>query len=143
MFSFIWMRRYSVGVEELDQQHQAIMKRLDELHEEMTNGKVNDAVAPLIGNLVSLAAEHFATEEKLMESIQFPGLQDHCAKHRELSQKVGEFITRHETGDRAAYAQFMYFVRGWMTTHMQKEDRQYARWLADQGIRESGCPSSR
>jgi hemerythrin len=134
MLSFSWKNKYSVGVGDLDNQHRAIMDRLDELHEEMLNGKVNEAVAPLISGLVSLAGEHFATEERLMESTKFPGLADHRAKHQRLSRKVGEFIARHDTGDRAAYCQFMYFVRDWMTKHMEKEDQEYAPWLAKHGI---------
>jgi hemerythrin len=124
-----------VGVRDLDQQHQTIMQLLNELHEEMMNGKVNEVLAPLINKLVSLSREHFATEETLMDSTQFPGLADHRANHQELSRKVGEFIARQETGDRAAYSQFMYFLREWITRHMEKEDQQYAPWLAEHGIR--------
>lgn len=134
MFSFSWKSRYSVGVKDLDRQHQAIMDGLNELHEEMLRGNVNEAVAPLINQLVSLAREHFATEEGLMESTQFPGLTEHRAKHKALSLKVEEFVARHNNGDLAAYSQFMYFVRDWMTKHMEKEDREYVPWLAEHGI---------
>jgi hemerythrin len=134
LFSFNWKSRYSVGVRDLDRQHQAIMRGLSELHEEMMNGAAKEAVAPLITNLVALAGEHFATEEKLMDSTGFPGLADHRASHQELSRRVREFIARQEMGDRAAYSQFMYFAREWMTRHMVKEDREYAPWLAKHGI---------
>jgi hemerythrin len=135
LFSFSWKSSYSVGVQALDHQHRAIMHGLNELHEEMLGGKTNEAVAPLIRNLVSIAGAHLAAEENLMESTQFPGLADHRAKHEELSRKISEFVTRHEMGDRAAYSQFLYFVRAFMTEHMLKEDREYAPWLAEHGIR--------
>jgi hemerythrin len=118
----------------MDVQHHAIMDGLNELHEEMMGGNVNDAVAPLITKLVSLAGKHFAEEEKLMESTEFPGLGAHRAEHQELSLKVGQFLARHDTGDKAAYAQFMYFLRRWQTRHMQKDDHEYAPWLAEHGI---------
>jgi len=130
LFSFCWKRRYSVGVKDLDEQHQAIMDGLNQLHEEMLNGHRNDSVAPLVGNLVTLAGTHFATEEKLMESAGFPGLQEHRAKHQQLSQKVKEFLARHDMGDKAAYSQFLYYVREWMTRHKETDDQQYAPWLA-------------
>jgi hemerythrin len=135
MFSFRWKSRYSVGLEEMDQQHRAIIDGLNELHEAMLSGVVNDAVAPQIDKLVSLAGSHFAAEERLMESTQFPGLAGHRAKHRELSKKVEEFIARHDQGDVVAYSQFMYFVRDWMTKHIEKEDHEYVPWLAGHGIR--------
>jgi len=58
LFSFVWKSRYSVGVRDLDRQHQTIMQGLNELHEELMNGKINEAVVPLVNNLVSIAAEH-------------------------------------------------------------------------------------
>lgn len=134
MFSFVWKSRYSVGVRDLDRQHQTIMQGLNELHEELMNGKINEAVVPLVNNLVSIAAEHFATEERLMEQSMFPGFAEHRASHQALSRRVSEFIARQETGDGAAYCQFMYFLREWMTTHMEKEDLKYAPWLAEHGV---------
>lgn len=139
LFSFSWKRKYSVGIKDLDQQHQAILEGLNHLHEEMMNGHVNDSVAPLISNLVSLAETHFATEEKFMESTQFPGLPDHRAKHQQLTQKVREFLARHEMGDKAAYSQFMYFLREWMTRHMETDDQKYAPWLALHGMHSLNC----
>jgi hemerythrin len=100
----------------------------------MLNGKVNEAVAPAINSLVAVARHHFTAEEKLMETAQFPGLADHCARHKELGLKVQEFLARHDHGDVAAYSQFMYFVRDWMTKHMENEDHAYAAWLAEHGI---------
>ena len=135
LFSFSWKNSYSVGVQVLDHQHQTIMRGLNELHEEMLGGKTNEAVAPLIRNLVAIAGVHFAAEEKLMETTQYPGLADHRAKHQELTQKISEFLSCHESGDRAAYSHFLYFVRAYMTKHMLKEDHEYAPWLAEHGIR--------
>lgn len=43
-------------------------------------------------------------------------------------------MARHEHGDKAAYSQFMYFLRGWIVRHMQKVDREYAGWLKEHGI---------
>jgi hemerythrin len=135
LFSFSWKSNYSLGIKGLDQQHQAIMDCLSQLHVVLMSGRMNEAAAPLIDHLVSVAQEHFATEERLMESTRFPGLDDHRAKHQALSKRVAEFIARHEKGDKAAYSQFMYFLRGWITRHMQKEDHEYAPWLAEHGIR--------
>jgi len=134
LFSFVWKSRYSVGVKDLDRQHQSIMQGLNELHEELMNGKINEAVVPLINNLAGLAAEHFATEERFMELSRFPGLAEHRASHQALSKRVGEFLARQETGDRAAFCQFLYFLREWMTTHMEKEDLKYAPWMAEHGV---------
>ena len=134
MFSFSWKSRYSVGVEDLDRQHQTFMKLLNDLHEVMMAGNTLDAATPLIDKLVRLAGQHFAAEEGLMELTGYPGLDAHRAQHEELSRKVNEFLVRHRNGDKAMYSHFMYFVREWFTRHMEKDDQQYAPWLAEHGI---------
>jgi hemerythrin len=71
-----------------------------------------------------------------MESVKFPGLTEHRAKHRELAGKVGEFVARHEKGDTTVYTQLLYFIRDWQTKHMQTEDQEYAAWLKTHGARQ-------
>ena len=134
MFSFNWKSGYCVGIDQLDAQHRALMSHLNELHEVMMGGNANDAASALILKLVVLAQEHFATEERLMDSTGFPGLAVHRARHRELASKLGEFIARYELGDEVVYGQFMYFVRDWLARHMLNEDHEYAPWLIAHGI---------
>jgi hemerythrin len=71
----------------------------------------------------------------MMESTNFPGLAGHRAKHGELMAKLAEFASRHERGDKAMYAELLYFMRDWLSHHMQNEDREYALWFASRGVR--------
>jgi hemerythrin len=85
--------------------------------------------------IVSVASEHFAVEERLMESSGYTGLAAHRAKHRELAGKIAEFVARHQKGDTTVYVQLLYFIRDWQTKHMQTEDHEYAPWLKAHGVR--------
>ena len=129
-----WSSKHSVGVEELDHQHRALMKVLNELHAASMRGKAREVAGPLIRQIVSIANEHFAAEERLMESTGFPGLASHRVKHRELAGKIAEFVARHEKGDTTVYTQLLYFMRDWLTSHMQTEDQEYAPWLSAHGV---------
>ena len=129
-----WSSKYSVGVVALDSQHQALMKVLNELHAASMKGEAQKVAGPLLRQLVSLANEHFETEEKLMESTGYPGLAEHRAKHRELTGKIAEFVARHEKGDTTMYTQLLYFMRDWLNKHMQSEDHEYAPWLSAHGV---------
>jgi hemerythrin len=128
-----WSTRYSVGVETLDHQHKALMNVLNELHAASMKGKAQEVAGPMIRQMVSIANEHFAEEERLMESIKFPGLAEHRAKHREMTGKVAEFSARHEKGDTTMYTQLLYFMRDWLSNHMLTVDSGYASWMASQG----------
>jgi hemerythrin len=131
----IWSSEYSVGVEALDNQHKAIMDVLNELHAASMEGKAQKVAGPLIRRLVTLAGEHFSAEERLMESIKFPGLAHHRAKHQDLTGKLAEYLTRHEKGDFAMYTPLLYFIRDWQSKHMQTEDQEYAGWLSAHGVK--------
>jgi hemerythrin len=130
-----WSGKYSVGVEALDNQHKALMKVLNELHAASMRGKAGEVAGPLIQQMVSIASQHFSAEERLMESTKFPGLAAHRVKHKELAAKVGEFVARYEKGDTTMYTQLLYFMRDWLSKHMQTEDQEYAPWLAARGVK--------
>jgi hemerythrin len=129
-----WSSKYSVGVETLDNQHKAFLKALNELHAASMRGEALKVAGPLLRHIASLASEHFLAEERLMESIKFPGLAGHRAKHKELGGKIAEFVGRHEKGDTTVYTQLLYFVRDWLNKHMQAEDQGYARWLSSHRV---------
>jgi hemerythrin len=124
-----WSNKYSVGVDELDNQHKAFMKALNDLQAAAMRGQANVVADPLIRQIVSIAHEHFKAEEKYMESIRFPGLAAHRAKHEELTVKFREMVSRHQKGDTTVYNQLLYFTRDWQTRHMQTEDQAYAAWI--------------
>jgi len=121
-----WSSKYSVGVEVLDNQHKALIDILNEFHAASIRGKAQQVAGPLIRRMVSQAAEHFATEERLLESSSYPGLAGHRKAHQELTAKVAEFVLRHEKGDTTMYMQLLYFMRDWLAKHMQTLDHEYA-----------------
>ena len=132
-----WSGKYSVGVEELDNQHRAFMKALNDLHAAAMRGQANVVAGPLIRQIISIAHEHFAEEEKYMKSIRFPGLATHRDKHEELTVKFMEMVSRHEKGDTTVYTQLLYFMRDWLTRHMQSEDQEYAAWISAHHVQSS------
>ena len=130
-----WRDQYSVGVETLDNQHQAMLRILNELHAASLRGKAQEVAGPLLRQLVALANEHFSTEERLMESTGFPGLAEHRAKHREMAGKIADLAFRHEKGDTTVYVPLLHLVRDYQTKHMQNEDQDYARWQRTRGVK--------
>ena len=130
-----WSDKYSVGVKALDDQHQVLVKTLNDLHEAMTKGQAATVTGPLLHKLANYTAEHFTTEEKLLTTAKYPGLSAHKLKHVDLTKQVVEFIGRFERGEISLNVQLLNFLRDWLTTHIQKEDKDYGPWLNKNGIR--------
>lgn len=129
-----WDRRYSVGVKILDDQHRILIGILNDFHEAMIFGRGESAAGPLLLRLRDHVREHFPTEERLMESAQFPHLGEHREQHRKLSEKVDEFAARHERGDHGMYISLLQFLREWQKCHLLQHDREYIQCMAEKGL---------
>jgi len=129
-----WNDRYSVGVKVLDDQHKGLIGILNELHEAMLKAQAESVSGPLLQRLLDYTRVHFAAEDRFMSESRFPGLAQHRAQHEALTQKLGEYLTRRQRGETGIQIQLLHFLRDWLATHIQKEDKEYGPWLNEHGI---------
>jgi hemerythrin len=115
-----WSSKYSVGVKNLDEQHQVVVNLLNELHAAMLKGQAQSVAGALLPKI---------------ESTKFPGLAEHRAEHRALVAKAEEYGARHKRGDNTMYLELLNFMRDWLTFHMQNVDKKYTVWMNEHGIR--------
>lgn len=134
MALIIWKKKYSVGVKALDNQHKALIGILNEFHAAMLKGRGESIGGHVLLRLKNYSGEHFPAEERLLESIKFPGLAQHREYHRGFIEKLEEFNSRHEKGDHGMYVSLLYFIRDWQTRHLLQHDREYIPYLAESEI---------
>ncbi|UWZ81719.1 bacteriohemerythrin [Occallatibacter riparius] len=130
-----WSDRLSTGVKAMDEQHKGLVKTLNELHDAMLNGAGKSAAGPLLDRLVRYTHDHFASEEALMSRAKYPDLAAHLVKHKDLTRQVEAFVGRYKRGELSLNVDLLMFLRDWLTTHIQKEDRDYGPWLNQNGVR--------
>jgi hemerythrin len=129
-----WSDSLSTGVKAMDEQHKGLVNTLNELHAAMLGGNNKSATGPLLDRLVKYTHDHFASEEALMTRGEYPKLDAHLAKHRDLTGQVEKFVGRYQRGELSLNVDLLMFLRDWLTTHIQKEDREYGPWLNQKGI---------
>lgn len=132
---FTWTSDYSVGVKAIDSQHTNLFNILNELHDAMKAGQGQSVSGTLLRKLVSYTKEHFAAEERLMESTRYPGIADHREHHKALTQQVGKLVARLEKGEAAVNVDLLIFLRDWLKNHIQREDKEYGPWLNEHGLK--------
>jgi hemerythrin-like metal-binding protein len=130
-----WNDRYSVGVGAMDQQHIALFGILNDLYDAMKKGQAQTVTGPLLRKLAEYTRSHFASEESMMTATGYPGLTAHRTKHLDLMKQVEAFRARFERGDITLSVDLFNFLRDWLTTHIQKEDKEYGPWLCGHGVR--------
>ena len=88
MKEYYWSDRYSVGIEELDRQHQRLLAIMAELHAAMLERESKAILADIFEKLIAYTQEHFTYEEKLLKKFDYPAYQDHTRDHEQFSDKV-------------------------------------------------------
>ncbi len=129
-----WSDKFSVGVRALDDQHAGLFEASNQLHAAMMKGQAQSMTGPLLAKLVEYTHEHFAAEEAMMAATKYPNLGQHRVKHRELIKQVNEYVARHERGEIALNTDLLNFLRDWLTTHIQMDDRQYGPWMHEHRV---------
>jgi hemerythrin-like metal-binding protein len=124
-----WRLTYSVGVEELDQQHRQLILLINQLHKTVSDGDRLSTVMAAIDALVESARYHFGEEERMMERAGYAGLEPHRQKHQEMLAKLTEFRTNVDLGVTRISIPVMSFLSDWLSVHIMKVDRPYMPYL--------------
>lgn len=129
-----WSDKLSVGVKSLDEQHTALVETLNELHAAMMKGQARSVAGPLLHKLAAYTRDHFASEEAMMASVNYPNLAQHRVHHQELTRQVEDYLGRFEKGDITLSVHLLNFLSDWLTKHIQGEDHLYGPWMNQHGV---------
>jgi hemerythrin len=129
-----WSSALSVGVKEFDEQHKVLVTMVNDLHAAMMGGKGNQVLGPILGSLIEYTQTHFAGEERLLAQHGYGALAHHRAEHAKLVQQVVALQQKFQTGKGALTIEVLSFLKDWLVTHIQGEDRQYGAFLNGRGV---------
>ncbi len=127
LHQFSWSKELCTGVDLMDDEHGELVKRMNHLVQvlsEDSSAENEDQVRAAYSDLASYAIQHFADEEKFMESISYPDLESHKAIHQDLLAKVTAF------GDLIGTPKFdgfelTSFLKSWLMKHILAVDKKY------------------
>jgi hemerythrin len=131
---FNWSDEYSVGVAEMDSQHQVMVEIINRLHDAMRAGKGSVELKGIIAEMVKYTDFHFSSEEKLLQANHYPELTKQKAEHAGFERKVAEFQEQVVSGKLAMSIEVLNFIKSWWTNHIQGEDQKYSAHLAKKKI---------
>ena len=131
---FEWMEEYSVGVEEVDDDHKRLVEILNRAVHAVGEQKTKQTVGGILDELIEYTAFHFSHEEVLMEDTKYPVLEHHRAEHERLVQRVVNFKQGYQESsiDLVAIANFLV---EWLIDHIQGEDARMGFYLRAHGIK--------
>ena len=126
--AFEWNETFTVKVAAMDRQHKKLFALVQELQDAMKTGHGNDKVGEVLARLVAYTVQHFGSEEALMQKQAYPGLDEHRAEHKVLTEKVLAFKKEYDEG-KASVLPLMTFLQDWLKNHILKVDQKYSAFM--------------
>jgi methyl-accepting chemotaxis protein/hemerythrin len=130
----IWSKSYSVGVSQMDREHQRLIDLINNLYAAMRAGRSHDAIGSILDELASYTVNHFSHEEKLMQQAGYAGLDEQKREHKALVEQVVEIQQKYRAGT-ALGQEVMTFLKNWLINHIQGADKKYGPVMNKKGIR--------
>lgn len=128
-----WSDDLSVGIEEIDAQHQVLVDLVNEMHQAIHNRHGSDAVRGILSRLADYTRIHFAVEESLMRILGYPDYDTHKVQHEELIAHMVELQEKVDSGKTAIGFELMHFLKVWLTKHIMESDREYGDFFIRAG----------
>jgi hemerythrin len=129
-----WNESFAVNIKKIDDQHKRLVELINILHDSMKTGKGNAVIGPILSDLLSYTAFHFATEEKLFQQYAYPENLRHKKEHDDLASKVKAFSNDFKAGKISVTIEVMHFLSDWLSSHILGSDQKYAPFLINKGV---------
>ncbi len=129
-----WQASFNIDIKELDQQHQLLVKLLNELYDAMSAGKEKEELGTLLSRISAFAAMHFAKEEHYFDTFGYPHSDKHKQEHIGFERKLSDFEDDFKAGRANLSKEILAFLFNWLVAHIKGSDRTYAPFLNARGI---------
>lgn len=129
-----WSPAFSVKVKKFDDQHKKLVDLINQLHDAMKAGQGNAMLGVVLQSLIAYTATHFKEEEQVMQTNGYPDLARHKGEHEKLVAQVLDLQKKFQTGGNVLTLTVLSFLKDWLITHIQGEDKKYGVFLNAKGI---------
>ena len=94
MDEIIWSNKLASGNETIDNEHKELISTVNRLVTTAHLTVHSETLSAVYGDLVQYINKHFQTEEALLESYGYPGLEEHKKQHYEFAEKLTNLIRK-------------------------------------------------
>lgn len=138
MALFTWNRQFELGVPELDMDHIRLFDLADRLHADLGQGSSGGVLRERFAGLLDQLRAHFAAEEKQMERSQYSELAIHRQEHRRIVDGALLLQAESAASPRIYASRTLQFLHDALHTHIDGDDRRFARYLLGTQSSKSG-----
>lgn len=132
-----WGNEFSVGVQELDEQHKKLIIIINKLFTLYTEKKFNTTdVTPVFQSLKDYSDEHFSTEEHYFNLYNYPKRVEHIQQHNLHRKKMAELESSYnkDNSEKTLFA-LTDFLNQWWIWHINHVDKEYTEYFNANGLK--------
>lgn len=133
-----WSKEYSTGIESIDDQHQELFRRGNNLVKAIRERRCREEIDKIITFLDDYARVHFSDEEDRMKEAGYPGLEEQVRLHREFLASLADLkneasLPRVPGSSYDLSAATNQVVVDWIINHILKVDIRFGDFLRAEG----------
>jgi hemerythrin len=126
-----WDDNYLIGIPLIDDQHKELIRLTNDLFNAcLKSGEAaNEHFKLAIHEMVNYTKFHFSAEEKIMENVKYPELENHKKQHESFVMQVLADVKNFEEGKRFVPNNFVRYLRDWILAHIAVSDKRYSKYI--------------
>jgi len=130
---FTWSDEYTVGIQEVDEQHKTLVGLLNQLHDAIHRKVGRVASREILDRLAEYTTTHFLLEESLMRVAGYPGFTIHKQQHEDLLHEVHDLQRKLDQEHVTITFELLHFLKSWLTQHIIESDKRFGAYLQKKG----------
>jgi hemerythrin len=130
-----WSNTLSVEVQEIDQQHQKLIRLINKLNDAMLQRRAKEELGNIIQELLQYTISHFALEEKYFDKYGYPDAAAHKTEHTRFVAQAQKFRAELEDGKMGLSIEIMSFLSDWLRNHIMVVDKKYTAFFHEKGVK--------
>jgi hemerythrin len=127
-----WGKEFETGNVQVDMQHKKLFAMVNELDQGVSQGKGREVIGHVLDELAAYVVEHFATEERLMQTLKYPDYTIHKVQHDTLAKQATDIIKGYKSGEMVLPVTLTQFLGDWLRTHINNHDKKMIQWVKTQ-----------
>ena len=121
----------TVGIEEIDEDHNKLVNLLNILNHSITEGAATDYIEAVLDELINCTVWHFSHEERLMLKYGYDGYEEHRTEHQDLIDSARELKKKFIQMRKLDEKEDLVFLERWLTEHILVADTRLASYLIE------------
>ena len=117
-----WKDEFSLGVPDVDYEHQKLIALINHLHDVMSSDNSSVTVMDFLGEIYTHISAHFALEEKIMRECKDGNYAEHKADHEALLDELRDIMDDYEEHAYFSDDAFANAVNTWFSDHFKTWD---------------------